>query len=58
MLKLIEGRRTLVSMFGEDCILKELAGAAPNSSKLRTREKLSQQRKPLHSTESVKRRDK
>lgn len=43
----IEGR-TLVSMFGEDCILTELAGAAPNSSKLRTRKKIRSQRQPLH----------
>lgn len=44
---MIEGR-TLVSMFGEDCILTELAGAAPNSSKLRTRKKIRSQRQPLH----------
>jgi hypothetical protein len=47
MMAVIEGR-TLVSMFGEDCILTELAGAAPNSSKLRTRKKSSRQRQPLH----------
>lgn len=45
-------------MFGDDCILKDLAGAAPNSCKLRTREEMKSESQPVHPLARVEQKGK